>query len=111
MRIQIPDKLYFSISEASALTGIKSYVLRYWESEFDLLKPAKNGAGQRRYRKKDIELICQIDGLLHHELYTIAGAKKRLAEGQAGQIKEVGEVGPDISWVKKELTEILEILE
>ncbi|MEW5768150.1 MAG: MerR family transcriptional regulator [bacterium] len=108
MCLQIPDKLFFSISEVSALTGVKAYVLRYWESEFDLLKPAKNGAGQRKYQKKDIELVCRINELLHRDLYTIAGAKKRLAEEQTGQTREASS---DLSWVRKELTEMLEILE
>ena len=54
-KIKIPNKLYFDISEVSELTGVKPYVLRYWESEFTQLKPTKTSKGQRKYKKKDIE--------------------------------------------------------
>jgi DNA-binding transcriptional MerR regulator len=57
----IPDKLYYRIGEVEALTEIPAYVLRYWESEFKLLRPKKNPAGQRLYRKKDLELVLRID--------------------------------------------------
>jgi DNA-binding transcriptional MerR regulator len=61
-----------------ALTGIPAYVLRYWESEFKLLRPKKNPAGQRLYRKRDVDLILRIKTLLYDERLTLEGAKKRL---------------------------------
>ena len=78
--VEIPDKLFFKIGEVSRLTGIKSHVLRYWESEFPMLSPPKNRASQRVYRKKDIETILRIKSLLYDENYTISGARKRLRE-------------------------------
>ena len=71
-------KLYYSISEVSKITELEQYVLRYWETEFELLKPAKNLAGNRIYTNKDIKLILQIKKLLRNEKYTIEGAKKLL---------------------------------
>lgn len=73
-------KLYYSISEVSTITGLEQYVLRYWESEFPQLKPAKNRAGNRIYTNKDIKLIIYIKRLLRDERYTIEGAKKVLEE-------------------------------
>lgn len=73
-------KLYYSISEVSKITELEQYVLRYWESEFPQLKPAKNRAGNRIYTNKDIKLILHIKKLLRDEKYTIEGAKKVLEE-------------------------------
>ena len=74
----IPDKLYYRIGEVEAITEIPAYVLRYWESEFKLLRPKKNPAGQRLYRKTDLELVLRIKTLLYDERLTLEGAKKRL---------------------------------
>jgi len=74
----IPDKLYYRIGEVEAITEVPAYVLRYWESEFKLLRPKKNPAGQRLYRKKDLELVLRIKSLLYDERLTLEGAKKRL---------------------------------
>jgi len=71
-------KLYYSISEVSKLTDLEQYVLRYWESEFDQLKPAKNRAGNRIYTNKEIKLILFIKQLLRDQRYTIEGAKQVL---------------------------------
>jgi DNA-binding transcriptional MerR regulator len=71
-------KLYYSISEVSKITDLEQYVLRYWESEFDELKPAKNRAGNRIYTNRDIKLILHIKKLLRDERYTIEGAKQVL---------------------------------
>ncbi len=73
-------KLYYSISEVSRLTALEQYILRYWETEFEQLKPGKNRAGNRIYTNKDIKLILQIKQLLREEKYTIEGAKKILDE-------------------------------
>lgn len=71
-------KLYYSISEVSKITEVEQYVLRYWETEFDLLKPQKNRAGNRIYTNKDIQLILNIKSLLRDKKYTIEGAKNIL---------------------------------
>ncbi|HLP18368.1 MAG TPA: MerR family transcriptional regulator [Bacteroidota bacterium] len=71
-------KLYYSISEVSKITDLEQYVLRYWESEFEQLKPQKNRAGNRVYSNKDIKLILHIKQLLREERYTIEGAKQIL---------------------------------
>ncbi len=72
-------KLYYSISEVCKLTELKSYVLRYWETEFRELKPPKNRAGNRTYRKKDIDTINKIKDLLYNKKFTIEGARNQLA--------------------------------
>jgi len=72
-------KLYYSISEVSKITSLEQYVLRYWESEFEQLKPAKNRAGNRIYTNRDIKLILYIKKLLRDERYTIEGAKQVIA--------------------------------
>ncbi len=73
-------KLYYSISEVSKLTDLEQYILRYWESEFEQLKPSKNRAGNRIYTNKDIKMILLIKNLLREEKYTIEGAKKILSD-------------------------------
>jgi len=75
---KIPSKLFFKIGEVCELTETQPYVLRYWESEFPALAPAKNNSGQRIYRRRDIETILRIKTLLYEEGFTIAGAKKKL---------------------------------
>lgn len=69
-------KLYYSISEVSRICDLEQYVLRYWETEFEQLKPAKNSSGNRIYTNKDIKMILLIKKLLKEEKYTIEGAKK-----------------------------------
>ena len=73
-------KLYYSIGEVSEITGLKQYVLRYWESEFSQLSPSKNSAGNRNYRKVDIDLINEIKDLLYDRRFTIKGAKQHLKD-------------------------------
>ena len=74
----IPDKLYFRISEVSKLTELEPYVLRYWETEFKLIKPVRTKSRHRLYRRKDLDIIFEIKRLLYEEQYTIAGARKKL---------------------------------
>ncbi len=74
----IPEKIFFKIGEVCELVGVQAHVLRYWESEFSTLAPQKNRSGQRTYRRRDVEMSLRIKVLLYDELYTIAGAKKRL---------------------------------
>ena len=77
--VAIPEKLFFKIGEVCELAGVQAHVLRYWETEFTMLAPQKNRAGQRVYRKRDVEIALRIKELLYEDQYTIAGAKKRLA--------------------------------
>jgi DNA-binding transcriptional MerR regulator len=81
---KIPNKLFFKIGEVCELTDTQPYVLRYWESEFPSLAPAKNSSGQRIYRRRDIETVLHIKQLLYEEGFTIAGAKKKI-EADAGK--------------------------
>lgn len=74
------DRLYYRIGEVSRITGLKPHVLRYWESEFKVIKPYKAGSLQRLYRKKDLDLIQKIKKLLYEEGFTIAGAKKKIRD-------------------------------
>jgi len=87
MERKIPSKLFFKIGEVCELTDTQPYVLRYWESEFPALAPAKNNSGQRIYRRRDIETILRIKTLLYEEGFTIAGAKKKLELEMKEQIK------------------------
>lgn len=118
-------KLYYSISEVSKITGIEQYVLRYWETEFDELKPQKNRAGNRIYTNKDIQLILHIKNLLRERKYTIEGAKKILENYSPEKVLSVSEpeketdetveqvipVRKEKSALKKDLEEIKSILE
>jgi DNA-binding transcriptional MerR regulator len=74
----LPDKFYFKIGEVSRIAAVPAYVLRFWETEFQRIKPKRTTAGQRLYRKTDVELILEIKHLLHHRKFTIQGAKRHL---------------------------------
>jgi DNA-binding transcriptional MerR regulator len=82
----LPDKLYFKIGEVSRLVGVKPYVLRYWETEFAVLRPGKTRSRHRLYRRKDVETLLEIRRLLYTERYTIEGAKRRLREGSRAAV-------------------------
>lgn len=85
--VSIPEKLFFKIGEVCEITDVQAHVLRYWESEFPTLAPQKNRAGQRTYRKRDVEMVLRIKELLYEDQYTIAGAKKRLTNELRGASK------------------------
>lgn len=119
-------KLYYSISEVSKITNIEQYVLRYWETEFEQLKPQKNRAGNRIYTNKDIQLILHIKTLLRERKYTIEGAKKIMENyspekilqsveqekvSSVNEIDESVEIKKDKSPLQKDLEEIKSILE
>ena len=108
--MQIPDdKRYFRIGEVSRIIGVEPYVLRYWESEFPQIRPARADSRQRTYQRKDLEMIMEIKRLLYDEKLTIEGAKKRLrAEKQAGS--EPADPQKMIRDIKKELQDIIEEL-
>lgn len=87
--VKIPDRLFFRIGEVSEIVGVKSYVLRFWEKEFPFLSPVKNSAGQRVYRKTDVETVLLIKRLLYTERYSIEGAKRMIKEmRKSGDLKE-----------------------
>ena len=105
----LPDKLYFKIGEVARLVGVKPYVLRYWETEFSILRPGKTRARHRLYRRKDIETLLEIRRLLYAERYTIEGAKRRLRE--LGKLPEAAQEltatdDPVLAAVRDELLEI-----
>ena len=74
------ERLYYRIGEVSRITGLKAHVLRYWESEFKVIRPHKEGSLQRLYRRKDLDLILKIKKLLYEDGFTIAGAKKKIRD-------------------------------
>lgn len=85
-------KLYYSIGEVSKITGLKQYVLRYWETEFKQLKPSKNRAGNRTYRQQDIDLVLKIKQLLYENKFTIEGARQQLSTANSGaEIEKIPE--------------------
>ena len=118
-------KLYYSISEVSKITSVEQYVLRYWETEFDQLKPQKNRAGNRIYTNKDIQLIMHIKGLLRERKYTIEGARKILEDYSTENVLQpnetevseeenksyYSETKHERPSIKKDLEEIKSILE
>lgn len=114
MKVSAKDKLYYSISEVAQITGIKPYVLRFWEKEFGLLRPKKNKAGNRSYQQKDIDLINQIKHLLYEEGYTIEGAKsklKNLRHDDLGPVvAEKMRLQNLLAEIRKEISALLEIL-
>ncbi len=106
--VEVPDRLYFRIGEVSDITGVPPYVLRYWESEFPALQPKKSGGGQRLYRKRDVVMVLEIKKLLYQERYTVAGARRRLAEREERARRL--ELRASVQRVRAGLEEILERL-
>ena len=78
--VAIPEKIFFKIGEVCDIVEVQAHVLRYWETEFPKLSPQKNRSGQRSYRRRDVEIALRIKELLYEDLYTIAGAKKKLQD-------------------------------
>jgi len=83
------ERLYYRIGEVSRITGLKPHVLRYWESEFKVIKPYKAGSLQRLYRRKDLDLILKIKKLLYEEGFTIAGAKKKIRDLERAENRQM----------------------
>jgi DNA-binding transcriptional MerR regulator len=92
---KLPDKLFFRIGEVSRLLGLKPSVLRFWESEFSQLSPRKSSSGQRVYNRSDVELLVEIQTLLHREKMTIEGARKKLIQ-KASPDRTLERMGEDI---------------
>lgn len=107
-------KAYYSIGDVCDLVGLKPHVLRYWETQFEVLQPSKNRAGNRVFRPKDIELILLVKHLLYDEKYTIEGARQRLLEmKESGELEEERQdvLEPEfLSGMKSELRELLDVL-
>lgn len=117
----IPNKQYFKIGEVSTLTQLEAYVLRYWETEFKMIRPVRFGSNQRMYRRKDVEIIFKIKKLLYEEGFTIAGARKKLLHyskeekkipSQAVETEVPGPSGLDplIREIHRELTDLARFL-
>ncbi len=85
----IPDKLYFKIGEVKKITGVEAHVLRYWESEFKIIRPQRATSKQRLYRRVDVENILTIKKLLYEDGYTVPGARKFLTVNKAKKVKQV----------------------
>jgi DNA-binding transcriptional MerR regulator len=113
--VLIPEKLYFRIGEVSELTQTKSYVLRFWETEFPMLKPVKSRTGHRLYRREDVQTILDIKRLLYEKGFTIEGARKQLTKTSKGEgaqkelFKSKGD-GVPLNVIRRELEGILTIL-
>ncbi len=112
MRGDIPDKIYYSISEVSEYTGVEPHVLRYWETKFTKLRPKRVGGNQRKYSRTDLEVLFQIIDLLYTQGYTLEGAEKKLTTGAGQPEVETTPEGMqrEISLMKRELEGVLEIL-
>lgn len=114
MSESIVKKAYYSIGEVCDLTGLKPHVLRYWETQFDVLRPTKNRAGNRVFRPKDIELILLVKNLLYEQKYTIEGANQKLLDmRREGELEEGQQeiLEPEfLASMKKELEALEEIL-
>ena len=113
--VLIPDKLYFRIGEVSKLAQTKSYVLRYWETEFPMLKPQKSRSRHRLYRRRDVEMVLEIKRLLYAKGFTIEGARRQLAHPEKGSAEQKDLFRPtvngtEIKAIKRELQSILTIL-
>ena len=110
----IAKKAYYSIGEVSDLTGLKAHVLRYWETQFELLHPTKNRAGNRVFRPKEIELILLVKHLLYEQKFTIGGARQRLLDmRKGGEILAVTRDMVDrefLAGMKQELQQVKEVL-
>ncbi len=90
--VVIPEKIYFKIGEVCELVGVQAHVLRYWETEFPMLSPQKNKSGQRSYRRRDVEMALKVKQLLYKEMFTIAGARKKLqSDARGGSSRSTGE--------------------
>ena len=109
---QIPDRIYFTIGEASHLCGVKPHVLRYWEQEFDQLQPDKRRGNRRYYRYQDLIMIRRIRALVHNQGFTLSGAKQRVEEEDEARIEATQDdsKGMALREVIRELKQIKQLL-
>lgn len=116
---ELPDKLFFKIGEVAKIIGVRPHVLRYWESEFQALRPMKTRGAHRVYRRRDVELAMLVRRLLQDEGYTIAGARKRLRELGRDRVSsepdpkaaEAVAVRADLLAIRKDLSELVRTLD
>jgi DNA-binding transcriptional MerR regulator len=114
--IKIPEKRYFKIGEVSKLTGVKPYVLRYWESEFKIISPRKSNGKQRVYTREEVDTILVIKNLLYKDGFTLEGAKKKIKEVKREKIKQLAFPFNETQYqnalknIRKELNSIKKIL-
>jgi DNA-binding transcriptional MerR regulator len=110
-----PVQEFFSIGEVCDLTELKPHVLRYWESQFKFLSPAKNRSGNRVYQRREIEMVMLVKQLLYAEKYTIEGARQKLDDFRKhGELKPAARTGLDtetVELVEHDLREILSLLD
>ena len=110
-----PVQEFFSIGEVCDLTGLKAHVLRYWESQFRFLSPAKNRSGNRVYQRKEIELILLVKHLLYTEKYTIDGARQKLNDHRkGGELRRLSRDALSVETLtamEAELRDLLQLLE
>jgi DNA-binding transcriptional MerR regulator len=92
-RLPVEEKTLFRIGEVSRITNTKTFVLRYWETEFPMLQPVKSPSGHRLYRREDIDTVNEIKRLLYDEGFTIVGARKHLGGGSSDAFHAVHENG------------------
>lgn len=78
MSATLSEKIYFKIGEVAEFAGVRTSVLRFWESEFSFLKPVKSSSGQRLYSRNEVDLVLQVKHFLYEEKFTIEGVKKRI---------------------------------
>ncbi len=118
---EIPDRMFFRIGDVSSIAGVETHVLRFWETEFPALSPAKTAKGQRQYRRKDVETVLAIKRLLYEEGYTIPGARKALRSRErvadspppaewAEDVAERQVSPPGLQEIRTKLQQILELL-
>lgn len=109
---RIPDKQFFRIGEVAEIAEVEPYVLRFWETEFENLKPKKSKSNQRRYARKDVELVLLIRDLLYEECYTIAGARRQLRKRKSIDPPEVpARTRAVIDRVRRDVAELLELVD
>jgi len=108
----IPDKLYFRIGEVSRLTHLRTYVLRFWETEFPTLRPVKSKSGHRLYRRKDVEMVFTIRRLLYESGFTIEGARRHIAAGEKSPTEQAPlfQAPVDLTELKSIRRELLTVL-
>jgi len=110
MEALIPDKFFFKIGEVAQITSLRPSVLRYWETEFEILKPNKSRSGQRLYTKKELELILEIRKLLYSEKLTIEGARKKLTSRGRWRESKISETEFNPDNTVKVIKEVIEEL-
>jgi DNA-binding transcriptional MerR regulator len=118
----IPDRLYFRIGDVARICSVKTYVLRFWETQFPQLSPNKSGTGQRLYRRRDVETALEIKRLVHGEGFTLSGARQVLGHGhrrpepqgmlplEQVEVNEQDAVAATLGHARAELREILSLL-